>query len=147
MINILCEHRRRVGDLSLFYRQFNNKCSTETTTLISLKGKIRRNNRLVLNSHQWTMKFQTSRTSLNQNPLNTGHHLRGTSYNLQMFKSRFVLHLTVGGAERSGSVIFKKLIIKLQRDFRQEIHFPHLYVDLMSKNVEPRKSKVICTLK
>ncbi|CAG9817903.1 unnamed protein product [Phaedon cochleariae] len=60
------EHRRKVGDLSLFYRYFHGKCSSEISAIIpSLAIPIRRT-RQAQSAHPFVVNLERCRTALYQ---------------------------------------------------------------------------------
>lgn len=59
------EHRRRVGDLSLFYRYFHGRCSSEiSSTIVPPLAVSSRLTRQAQSSHPFVVTLETCRTSL-----------------------------------------------------------------------------------
>jgi hypothetical protein len=56
------EHRRTVSSLSVFYRYFNKRCSSELANCIPPLHEFTRNTRLARNAHQFTLKPTFGRT-------------------------------------------------------------------------------------
>ena len=89
------EHRRKVGDLSLFYRYFHGKCSSEISAIIpSLAIPIRRT-RQAQSAHPFVVNLERCRTALYQNSFihrtarlwnSLPEEVFPTTYNLQKFK-------------------------------------------------------------
>ena len=61
------EHRRQVGDLTLFYRYFHGKCSADLALLIPPRAANIRNTRRTTAAHPYVVKLSTPRTSLFKN--------------------------------------------------------------------------------
>ena len=96
------EHRRRVGDLSLFYRYFHGRCSSDLAQLIPPKAVHARNTRRTTTAHPYVVQLGTPRTSLFKNSFiwrnaSLWNGLPGEvfplEYNLQRFKSNVNRHL------------------------------------------------------
>nr|CAI5845523.1 unnamed protein product [Callosobruchus analis] len=60
------EHRRRVAGLSLFYRFYHGRCSSELSQIITPKAVRTRNTRETLHAHPYQVEVPTPRTSLLQ---------------------------------------------------------------------------------
>nr|CAI5837953.1 unnamed protein product [Callosobruchus analis] len=60
------EHRRRVAGLSLFYRFYHGRCSSELSQIITPKAVRTRNTREALHAHPYQVEVPTPRTSLLQ---------------------------------------------------------------------------------
>nr|CAI5865543.1 unnamed protein product [Callosobruchus analis] len=60
------EHRRRVAGLSLFYRFYHGRCSSELSQIITPKAVRTRNSRDALHAHPYQVEVPTPRTSLLQ---------------------------------------------------------------------------------
>nr|CAI5846120.1 unnamed protein product [Callosobruchus analis] len=60
------EHRRRVAGLSLFYRFYHGRCSSELSQIITPKAVRTRNTREALHAHPYQVEVPTPRTSLHQ---------------------------------------------------------------------------------
>ncbi|KAG5898378.1 hypothetical protein JTB14_015809 [Gonioctena quinquepunctata] len=58
------EHRRKVSDLSLFYRYFHGRCSSEISTIVPALAVSSRLTRQVQSSHPFVVTLETCRTSL-----------------------------------------------------------------------------------
>nr|CAI5828957.1 unnamed protein product [Callosobruchus analis] len=89
------EHRRRVAGLSLFYRFYHGRCSSELSQIITPKAVRTRNTREVLHAHPYQVEVPTPRTSLLQHSffwktLTLWNELPGSlfpdGYNLQRLK-------------------------------------------------------------
>ncbi|VEN38199.1 unnamed protein product [Callosobruchus maculatus] len=90
------EHRKRVADLSLFYRFYHGRCSSELFQILTPKAVRMRNTREALRAHPYQVEVPTPRTSLLQHSflwrtLTLLNQLPGNlfseGYNLQRFKS------------------------------------------------------------
>ncbi|VEN34323.1 unnamed protein product, partial [Callosobruchus maculatus] len=60
------EDRRRVADLSLFYRFYHGRCSSELSRIITPKAVRTKNTREALRAHPYQVEVLTPRTSLLQ---------------------------------------------------------------------------------
>ena len=56
------EHRRQVGDLTLFYRYFQGKCSADIANLIPPRATNSRNTPRTAASHPYVVQLSTPRT-------------------------------------------------------------------------------------
>ena len=90
------EHRRRVGDLALFYRYFHGKCSSDLARLIPPRAVHNRSTRRATATHPYAVQLSTPRTSLFKDSFiwrtsSLWNDLPGvvfpSEYNLQRFKS------------------------------------------------------------
>ncbi|CAG9824751.1 unnamed protein product [Phaedon cochleariae] len=63
---ISLEHRRKVGDLALFYRYFYGRCSSEISTIVPPLAVPARSTRRVEASHPFVVTLETCRTSLSK---------------------------------------------------------------------------------
>ncbi|VEN36712.1 unnamed protein product [Callosobruchus maculatus] len=108
------EHRRRVVDLSLFYRLYHGRCSSELSQIITLQAVRTRNTREALRAHPYQVEVLTPRTSLLQHSFfwrtsTLWNQMPGNffpdGYNLQRFKSN-VLDNWKGGITIGESKIF-----------------------------------------
>ncbi|CAG9813194.1 unnamed protein product [Phaedon cochleariae] len=89
------EHRRKVGNLSLFYRNFHGKCSSEISAIIpSLAMPVRRS-RQAQSAHPFVVNLERCRTALYQNSFihrtarlwnSLPEEVFPTTYNLQKLK-------------------------------------------------------------
>lgn len=91
------DHRRKVGDLCLFYRYYHGRCSAAIASIIPPGAQFDRQTRLANNSHQFAVHLSTARTSVYQKAfLYRTARLWNTlpqdvfplGYNLQQFKTR-----------------------------------------------------------
>ncbi|VEN62601.1 unnamed protein product [Callosobruchus maculatus] len=96
------EHRRRVADLSLIYRFYDGRCSSELSRIITPKAVRTRNTREALRAHPYQVEVLTPRTSLIQHSFfwrasTLWNQLPGNlfpdGYNLQRFKSIVNRHI------------------------------------------------------
>ncbi|CAG9821524.1 unnamed protein product [Phaedon cochleariae] len=60
------EHRRKVGDLVLFYRYFHGRCSSEISTIVPPLAVPARLTRRVEASHTFVVTLETCRKSLSK---------------------------------------------------------------------------------
>nr|CAI5837092.1 unnamed protein product [Callosobruchus analis] len=60
------KHRRRVAGLSLFYRFYHGRCSTELSQIIRLKAVRKTNTRETLRAHPYQVEVPTTGKSLLQ---------------------------------------------------------------------------------
>ncbi|VEN47725.1 unnamed protein product [Callosobruchus maculatus] len=90
------EHRRRVAELSLFYRFYHGRCSNELSQIITPQAVRTRETREALRAHPYQVEVLTPRTSLLQHSFfwrtsTLWNQLPGNlfpdGYNLQRFKS------------------------------------------------------------
>ena len=90
------EHRRQVGDLTLFYRYFHGKCSADLALLIPPRAANSRNTRRTTAAHPYVVKLSTPRTSLFKNSFiwrtsslwnDLPEVVFPNEYNLQRFKT------------------------------------------------------------
>ena len=58
------EHRRKISDLSLFYRYFHGRCSSEMSSIVPPLAVSSRLTRQVQSSHPYVVALETCRTSL-----------------------------------------------------------------------------------
>nr|CAI5838132.1 unnamed protein product [Callosobruchus analis] len=93
------DHRRRVAGLSLFYRFYHGRCSSELSQIITPKTVRTRNTRDALHAHPYQVEVPTPRTSLLQHSFfwktsTLWNELPGSlfpdGYNLQRFKTNAV---------------------------------------------------------
>ena len=99
------EHRRRVAELSLFYRFYHGRCSSELSQIIIPKAVRTRNTREALRAHPYQVEVPTPRTSLLQHSFfwrtsTLWNELPGNlfpdGYNLQRFKSNVHIGWSIG---------------------------------------------------
>nr|CAI5847674.1 unnamed protein product [Callosobruchus analis] len=92
------DHRRRVAGLTLFYRFYHGRCSSELSQIITPKAVRTRNTRDALHAHPYQVEVPTPRTSLLQHSFfwktsTLWNELPGSlfpdGYNLQRFKTNF----------------------------------------------------------
>ena len=104
------EHRRTVGDLSLFYRYYHGKCSADIARLIPPKAIHTRNTRHTNTTHPYEVKLSTPRTTLFQNTFiwrtsslwnALPEAVFPTEYNLQRFKVNVNRYLRTRAAPRA----------------------------------------------
>ncbi|XP_060522516.1 uncharacterized protein LOC132699684 [Cylas formicarius] len=57
-------HRRRVDDLSLFYRYFHGQCSDQRAELIPPRARFGRSTRQAVSAHRYTVRLEIPRTSV-----------------------------------------------------------------------------------
>lgn len=97
------DHRRKVADLSLFYRYYYGRCSNELALLIPPRVVPNRNTRQAQAAHQHTIQLQTPRTSLFRDSFfwrtaslwnELPRHTFPENYNLQRFKTNAHRHLS-----------------------------------------------------
>nr|CAI5822134.1 unnamed protein product [Callosobruchus analis] len=103
------EHRRRVAGLSLFYRFYHGRCSSELSQIITPKAVRTGNTRDALHAHPYQVEVPTPRTSLLQHSFfwktsRLWNELPGSlfpdGYNLQRFKTNLS---AMGKRSRSSS--------------------------------------------
>lgn len=96
------DHRRKVGDLSLFYRYFHADCSAEITSIMPQLASFGRSTRLSQHSHPLTVQETTHRTSHFKSSFiprvsklwnSLPKSVFPNTYNLQSFKSKIHRHL------------------------------------------------------
>jgi hypothetical protein len=96
------DHRRKVGDLSLFYRYFHADCSAEIASIMPPPASFVRSTRMSQQSHPLTVKEITHRTSHFKSSFipRTSRLWNALpkavfpdTYNLQSFKSKVHKHL------------------------------------------------------
>ncbi len=104
------EHRRSVGDLSLFYRYYHGKCSEELARMIPPRVAPTRRTRQTDGNHEFTVKLEAPRTSLYQNSYlwrtaSLWNKLPATvfpaGYNLNRFKTNIHRHFRALAASRA----------------------------------------------
>nr|CAI5825333.1 unnamed protein product [Callosobruchus analis] len=97
------ELRRRIASLTLFYRFYHGRCSSELSQIITPKAVRTRNTREALHAHPYQVEVSTPRTSLLQYSLfwqasTLWNELPGSlfpeGYNLQRFKTNVHRHLS-----------------------------------------------------
>ena len=90
------EHRRRVCDLTLFYRYFHGKCSADIASSIPPRAVYGRNTRRTTTSHPYVVQLSTPRTTLFKNSFiwrtsslwnDLPEIVFPSEYNLQKFKT------------------------------------------------------------
>ena len=133
-------HRRKVSSLSLFYKYFNGRCSSELYSLVPPVKTPVRMTRLSKNSHPYSVSisfckkgFYSSsffpRTSLQWNPLPSSCFL--DSDNLQFFKFSFLFIYLF--------FYYSTMITKLEQVTRTNIHHQCLQIytpDMVAASLE-----------
>ncbi|CAG9815454.1 unnamed protein product [Phaedon cochleariae] len=85
------EHRRKVGDLSLFYRYFHGKCSSEISAIIpSLAIPIRRT-RQAQSAHPFVVNLERCRTALYQDSFIHRTARLWNSLPVEVFPTTFII--------------------------------------------------------
>ena len=96
------EHRRKVGDLTLYYRFFHGNCSAELAALIPPRNHHVRSTRQSEAAHPFAVQLDTSRTTIFKNSFSCRVSELWNSlpscvfpqqYNLQLFKKTINRHL------------------------------------------------------
>ena len=96
------EHRRKVGDLSLFYRYFHGRCSTEILSIVAPLAIPSILTRRVQSAHPFMVRLEICRTSLSQDSFfqrtsrlwnSLPRKVFPEAYNLQKFKRNTNSHL------------------------------------------------------
>ena len=90
------EHRRKVGDLCIFYKYYHGRCSTAIASLMPPGVRINRRTRQSDNTHRFAVQITTPRTSLYQNAFlhrtaklwnSLPPEMFPVDYNIQRFKT------------------------------------------------------------